>query len=939
MPKMKYKFSLQTVWIPIFLLLVCQNLSSQTVLTPDDRQDYAVQASALFKNGEWEEGKKVVDEGLEKHPKDSDLNMLSGKYYHHYKQYDKARYDLLKALKQYPGNVDAKHILVNVETDSKRYSSAICYVNELLEINPYWRGLWRKKIAIYELQGNDVEANRLRKRIMQIFPEDGQLQDDFLYNTEMQANASIKSGNIDQAIALSKELVNQIDENPEYYILLINNYIKAGDQYSAQAYTERGLNKFPGNLSLIDKKTGLLAQQNRYDELLGFLQYQIKLGNSQELKNQYNYYLLQAARDARNKEPTTLYGKVLEQNLGNEEAFEYVFIDLVDTHQYEEALGLLDKHRSVRGSSKKLSLMELMVYNRMGNTSRSNALAKQLFLRYPEDSDLRINYAVIMLNEAKDKMAEERYREAITDWEKVSRYGDSEMKNIAQTAIFNAYMAMGSSEYSNAQNTLDNMIELDPTNLNLYVKRADLYRRQKQYRAATSTYESALKMVDEDEKKRYIGGYSDMLTQIVKELNDQFRYKESMEYVKGWIAQDPNNLQALKYAVNLSYQTKNIAEMKRYAQIGNEAFPDDVFFKIKLAEIEGFDGGNYERTYLAMHRDVQKTPYNIDLINAFSEVSDDYSNQLIKNQKIELARRVLDTALYYSPENKTLIYSKGRVYEKLKQYDSAYVYQSVYEPDYLEEDEFKQHLYYLKYKSNPNEIGIYHLRSRFGDEDVISTVSTLEYTYFGKRNTYAGRVNYAGRNPGKGVQIQFDWGRILNKRTRFKVDAAWANQFFPEIMLNASIFRQFDFLNGIEGELGIGYRRLESDEDIFNVVIGATKELDQWRFNARFNNFILEEQWLYNLSLNARYYLSSPKNYIMAVGSIGSSPDIEMINYRLYDGFSVLNTMVGVGGSRLLTKNVSVGVLGTWYNYKNEENTNFDFRNLYNLYLQIHVAF
>ncbi len=934
-----YKTPLKSVCITLIFILGFQTIYSQVKVTLDDRKDYTEQASALFERGKWEEGKIIVDEGLDKYPKDSDLNMLSGKYHHHYKEYDRARYDLIKALRQNPGNVDAKHILVNVETDSKRYSSAICYVNELLEINPYWRGLWRKKIAIYELQGNNVEASRLRKRIMQIYPEDSELQEDYLYSAEMQAIASNKSGNIEQAIALSKELVNQKADNPEYYLMLINNYLKAGDQYNAQSYIEQGLDKFPKNLSLIDKKTGLLAEQNRYNELLGFLQQEIKSNNSPELKKQYNYYLLEAARDAKNRKPATLYGKVLEQNPGNEEAFEYVFIDVMGTHQYEEALGILNKQRKARGNSKKLSIMELMVYNRMGNKTRGDALAKQLFLQYPDDADLRINYAVIMLNEAKDKMAEERYSEAITAWDEVWKYGDSEMKKVAQNAIFNAYMAMGNTEYNNALNALNAMIEADPSNADLYVKRADVYWRQKKYKLAIATYEQALQMVDEDVKQKHLGGYSDMITQIVKELNEQFRYSESLAYVKEWLKQDPNNLQALQYAVNLSFQTKNAAEMKRYAQMGKEAYPEEVYFKIKLAEIEGKDDSNFERIYLAMHQDVLKNPYNIDLINAFTQVSDDYGNQLIKNKDLDLARKVLDTALYYSPENKTLKYSKGRVFEKLKQYDSAYAYQSVYEPDYLEENQFKQHLYYLNYKSNRNEIGIYHLRSRYGDEDIISTVSTLEYSFFGTRNTYVGRVNYAGRNPGKGVQIQLEWGRILNERTRFKVDAAWANQFFPEIMLNASIYRQLNILNGLEGELGLGYRKLVDDENFLNLVVGATKELDKWRFNSRFNNFVLDGQWLYNFSLNARYYIASPKSYVTAMGSIGSSPDIEMIDYRLYDGFSVLNTMVGVGGSHLLTKNLSVGVLGTWYNYKNDQNTNFDFRNLYNLYLQIHVAF
>lgn len=38
-----------------------------------------------------------------------------------------------------------------------------------IEVNPYWRGLWRRKIDLYRKQGNDVEADRLLKRINQIY--------------------------------------------------------------------------------------------------------------------------------------------------------------------------------------------------------------------------------------------------------------------------------------------------------------------------------------------------------------------------------------------------------------------------------------------------------------------------------------------------------------------------------------------------------------------------------------------------------------------------------------------------------------------------------------------------------------------------------------------------------------------------------------------------
>ena len=61
------------------------------------------------------------------------------------RDYDKARYYLVRAVRENPENVTAKQMLVNVEEESGNYSSAICYVNELLEINPYWQGLWRQK--------------------------------------------------------------------------------------------------------------------------------------------------------------------------------------------------------------------------------------------------------------------------------------------------------------------------------------------------------------------------------------------------------------------------------------------------------------------------------------------------------------------------------------------------------------------------------------------------------------------------------------------------------------------------------------------------------------------------------------------------------------------------------------------------------------------------
>lgn len=920
--------------VVLISFLVFENVTAQVVIRPDDRDDFAKSAQAQFSKGNWEGGKQITQNGLKKYPKDSDLKMLMGKYYLHLLQYDKARYELVKALEYNPDNVEAKQMLVNVETESGRYSSAICYVNELLQVNPYWKGLWRKKIQLYELQGNSVEAGRLRKRINQIYPNDNDFRKDYLYNAELDAEKKRKEGRIDEAVALSKDLVLQEPNNKEYYQNIINDYLKAGDERNAQVYIERAIIKFPGDISFINKKIGLLSSQKRYDELLGFLQQQMKQNNSAALQQQYNYYLQEAANNAKSNEPETLYGKILEKSPGDNDAFNYVFNKNLTNQQYDEALRVLNKYRKVRGNSKILSIKELMVYNRMGNVGKASQLTKKLFAQYPNDKDLQQAYATVMLAEAKTKISEENYSEAITCCNLVKQYGEEDAYKLAQNYLYNIYMTTG--DYNNALGILSEYEESETNNADLYVKRATIYMKQEQYTLAVSTYEHAIRIAPEEQRAKYIGGYSDMLTLIVKDLNEQFLYDKSILYVKRWLQYDPNNMIALRYAVNLSYIAKDYDEMLRCAQKGNEIYPQDVFFKIKLAEIKIRDPKNYPEVYQSLSADLRQNPYHQDLIKSFVQVSEDYSTLLIKKKELDKAMPVLDTALRYDPKNISLKYLKGLAYEKYHMYDSAFYYQSYYVPVEIEKADFMAHLNYLSSKGYRNEIGVSYLRSRHGDDYTISTISSIEYNRFGPVNSYMVRVNYAGREEGKGVQIQGGWAREWTQRTRTRMDVAWANILFPRWVATLSLYHDFNVFNGIEAELGAGYRRLPGKDNMANIVVGLTKEMDPFRLNVRFNNFVNDGDWLYSLSANARYYLINPRNFITVLGSVGTSPDVDLIDRQFYNGFSDFNTMVGAGMGYMLTKTVTVGWLGSWYTYKVTDTAS---KNLYTLYFNLNVAF
>ena len=181
----------------LFLLITSSSGTDNGFQTPEQ---YAQIVQEHFANEEWEAGKELLEEGLQKYPNVSDLEWLMGKYWFHEKNYDQSRYHLVKAIDDNYNNVNAKHLLVDVEDITENYSSAICYVNELLEVNPYWRGLWRRKIELYRKQNNDVEADRLLKRINQIYPNDTILRKDYIYSMEVGYQQMKKGGNRKEAI-------------------------------------------------------------------------------------------------------------------------------------------------------------------------------------------------------------------------------------------------------------------------------------------------------------------------------------------------------------------------------------------------------------------------------------------------------------------------------------------------------------------------------------------------------------------------------------------------------------------------------------------------------------------------------------------------------------------------------------------------------------------
>ncbi|WP_400261970.1 tetratricopeptide repeat protein [Sphingobacterium sp. SG20118] len=930
-------------FIAVFLGTVygCAPLYAQRAQTTVERNEEAQQVNELYKRGKWEEGRKLAESNLKSSPRDADMRMLLGKYYLHHKAFDKARYELVKSLDYVPSNVESKQMLVAVETETKRYSSAICYINELLEVNPYWKGLWRKKIGLYRDMGNHVEADRLLKRISQIYPEDAELKTDHTYVLQQRSDEVRKSGKIDQSIAMAKKVVDEKPRHADSYLAVIDNYIKAGDYNNALVYSERALNQFPGHSQFIQKKVAVLEQQQRYPEILDFLNSQMKGGGSVALKNQYSYFLLEAARNAKNNDPANLYGKIFDGSPAHTEAFNHVFNHLVAVQQYDEALHVLAKHRSRVGNRKELDMKELMVYKRMDNQAKVVGLTRAYFAKYPNDVDLRDAYVDISLQRAKQNLQDGQVAAAIFDWQDAIQYGDPASIAIAKQGIYNAYIT--DKRYADAIVILDELLLEQPGDRDIRNKKADLYYKQGRFEYALMLYAQLMEGASDYDKPRYLINYAELAAPVVKDLRGDYKIDQAHAFVERWLAVDPHNQEALLAMINMNEQLKDYDAMFHYAQIAAFQHKTDMLFKIKLAEAMNHQSGQLPASWELLRNQVVDHAYHEPLVKSFSSTTARYADTLLKHKDHALALSVIDTALRYDDNNKGLKYTKGLAFEGLKQYDSAYYYQKFYDPSLLELNDFKAHLLYLSQRSHKNNVSIAHLRARYGDNYEISTISSVEYSRStAAGSSYVGRVHYAGRDEGKGVQGQFEWNKPWADRWSTRADIALSNKYFARFTINAAALYVWKPTWELEG--GVGYRNFFSGENMFNLNLGATKDIGDFKLSAKLNNYYLNGQgngnYLYSLVTRAQYFMASPKNYILAVASVGNSPDNDLLDYQLYNSFNVFNAMVGAGVGHSITRNVSASVLGTWYNFHTDKSlVNAHYRNLYNLYFQLNVSF
>jgi len=905
---------------------------------------------------------KYCKKALDLTPENYDIRQLLGKCYLELGKYDSARYELKKVTDGYPRNVDARHFLVNVEYQTGRYSSALCYVNELLEIRPYSKTLWLKKISIFNDMGNYVEAKRTVNRLYTIYPNDTAVKR--IYNnfyTE-EAERSHKQGNYSK----SREILDKVlEDNPRDLLSIhkqVNNYLNTGKKNEALGLIDAGLVNFPADPILIDKKVGLLQEMGRYQEALAFTEFTLKKYPSAKLRGITTDLKLEAARFYNNSDPYILYQKVYETNPSNEEAFTFLLNNAMSKGYYDEANMYLSSALKRNPSDKNLLYKQLSLLDMQGKKVEADRLVEKLVTRFPGDAELQDRYSSILMTQAKGYFQDQMYTQAKQSFEKLVRFPDYNIP--ANEYLYSIEVAQHN--YNEALTLINRLIARNPRNDDYQFKKAGLLEEMGRYDEAMIITTSLAQKNPTNSK--YKDAISSQATPYIKQLLENEKYDSAMLVIEKVIERDPYNVQAHNYAINVQAAKKDYLKGIEYSDRALSYFPDSKDFKLKKAGMLTAQR-DYEKSIPLLGELTEQYPYNDKIKESLAEElfltgkrfersneidsaigyystalnlvpTDTFS--LYKLVNLRLGRKEYDSTynlitagLNQYPDNNFLYYKMGVLNEEVGQFDSAYHYIKLSEPQFGNSYNFLNYLDYLKSKSYRNQVGVMYLRAYFDSTQLKSSIATFEYSRLNLRNTYTFRLNYAARPIGTGLQQEFEWFHKINKKLYTQANVAVANRLaFPRFRISGSVFSTLVY--EWEAELGLRYVRQQDGQNLTSLVAGVAKSWEDVWIN--FRGFLMTDfgNVYQTLLFQSRYYFNYRNDYLFATASIGTPPEEKALDFQVNTFLTYTTRMVGGGYQHKIKHRAAILIQGNWFNFRIKEDY---YVNQYNLFISLITKF
>lgn len=944
---------------------------------------YEANVRDLFKKGKWDEGKRLLDEGMDNYGSLSFMNELQGRYYYEKKDYNKARYYLNRALKEDRSNNVAREMLLNVEDETNQYSSALCYVNEMLEYTPYDKKLWLRKVELLRKLKNDKEAEAVLARMRQIYPDDQTVKRNVDYQTEERLSNMKRLGDIEGQIKALTELVKSQPKNTEYIVQLVNVLHSNGDDDAAIEVAGKGV-KSTGDYELIKKKVGMLTEKGRYAEAIAFVN-DCKVSDPSmrpQLNKLQSDVENEAAVGAQTNDAYAMYSKMYSRTK-NQEALNYLVNTSISRGYYDDALNYIRDAKKRKGETEAILYKTYIVNSRIGNTKEANAALKKLVAKYPKNTDAMASLCDLYFKNAKSTMSDGQFDEALPLLQFVAMNSkEMEQRMAAKARMYTCNMEL--KDYNSALEILEDLREYYGEERYAMNKASILHETQKDSEALQLIATTMAETSDTSSLPLLSNAYEEIAQPYIKKLLNNGSARQALEEAKKATEISPKSSDIMRQAISAAALLRKDDEYKDLVMKARTRFPNDPFFVVKEASIYANEA-KYDTARKIVYPLLEHYSYDSSIVNAHSDFSQMEASRLYKKRELEPALGVVDTALRYAFNKSELLYTKGLILEKMHQYDSAYYYQKDYVPSPTEITAFNAHLEDLQNKAFKNHFMADYQRAINTNNNTYTANALFEYARRIKENNLSFILGYTGRNGvseedmdtkplmseqeqagGAAIQAGLGWQQHLGKRTIMDLSATWATRFFPRLTFKTNF--QLSLRNDWTLDLRASYRRVstfdphvvklpdlsldysnkkdtvyytkmqgweQNDMNIFIAGGTISKTVKQFLLALAVDAYRYRKSMYYSTNFKMTFFPveGATSNVFLATG-VGSAPEATLLDKRLPATFDNLNTFVGGGGKYVLNRSLTFGLSGTWYSFF-LQNTYLSDSKSYNTYTKV----
>lgn len=954
----------KSIFIFIAILLSQLNIYAQVY---DSSDLYFEEAKKDISEQNFTRAAKMSWRGLQLAPDDLDLKTLLGKANLQLGRYDTARYVLKQVYEKRRKDIDILQYLVTIEHTTQRYSDAICFVNELLEITPYSRGWWRRKILIYKEMGNLEEAERALKRLYQIYPNDTEIQQDYNYIMLDDGIDAIKNKRFEDADEVYNTVIENDPSNKQAYIGLIRNELAKGSPEIALQYTNRALLSIPDDIELVEKKVGLLQELGRHEQAIVYIKSLDQTKFNDLHKITLPYLMQESASFNEYNDSYEINKKLVELN-GNSDSQNYVINNALGKGYDVDAEYFIKKGIKKSPNNKKLLVQLKELYRPIKDKERFEKEVIALHEKFPNDADITNDYNLVMYDRAKTYVENRQFDLAMPIFEELVSFPDFTKE--AEQQIYGIYMAQN--RYDEATDQIDKLIGLEPDNPEHLVRKSTLYQQME-------LFDDALEITRDLEQnyplnQRYPSIYVDQIEAYATYLMREQRYNAVLPVVEDGLTRENNNKRLLNIAINASSAIPDYQKGINYSESALSFYPNNKDFKLKLSNLLSLNK-EYDRSVAILDSLKSTYPYDRKLKNTLAEVlffrardqeeeglvdqaltnydsavalNPNDSGSLMRMVNLHITQKPYEESLDFinkkleeKPDDNFLKYKKGIVFELLQQYDSAYYYQKFREIDNpYERQEWNLALETLRAAKLKNQLAATYTKATSDSVAFSTSIASLGYSHkYDDKNTFGADVNYAARRSGVGVQAGVNYSRIFSPTLYANASLLIGTKFFPKFTLSANAYKGLN--NGYEAQVGIRFARLQNDVNFMTLNLGGTKTWEDILLSSKLSIMRDDKFTYFNLMAQAKINVNTQKDFVTIIVSGGSAP----FDDQLPEGEAVFldfsNILIGAGYGHNISPRTALVLNGTWTNFKSPitDSTSLFFINQYNLSLTIITKF